>query len=204
MTGRDGLQIGRIRFAESAILAAVVAATCLFLAGCAPSQAGEERVESEQPSEVATIQWTPGSDCGACHAVEADSGTPTLHMEYHQSVSCLNCHNEGSLADAHGQEVAVEQIELKRLKMTNVDEALCLSCHDAGALKEATATSSALSDETGRVVNPHDLPENSDHADLTCLDCHSMHSESDSVDLAASTCLDCHHQGVFECYTCHE
>ena len=58
---------------------------------------------------------------------------------------------------------------------TAVDDAVCASCHNAADLAAKTTESAVLTDSEGTVVNPHDLPENEDHAATKCTSCHKMH-----------------------------
>ena len=72
------------------------------------------------------------------------------------------------------------------------------------ALILATADCTVLTDEEGRVVNPHDLPATAEHQAIVCVDCHKGHTTKDLAETALATCTICHHENVFACYTCHE
>ena len=90
--------------------------------------------------------------------------------------------------------------------VVTVDEATCIACHgelsDVAAL---TADSTALTDDKGTVVNPHERPAGEKHEanPATCTDCHNNHSNDLPKD-AMKYCAQCHHRGTFECGTCHE
>lgn len=68
-----------------------------------------------------------------------------------------------------------------------------------------TADSTALTDDKGTTVNPHERPagEKHDENPTTCTDCHNNHSKDLPKD-AMKYCAQCHHRGTFECGTCHE
>ena len=77
---------------------------------------------------------------------------------------------------------------------------------------EATASASPIpavpqgvvvGDANGLQVDVHNLPANSDHATVTCGDCHTMHNGKDAQKNASKVCTTCHHKNVFECHTCH-
>ena len=74
----------------------------------------------------------------------------------------------------------------------------------AARLVEEVKASTALTDDQGTTVNPHDLPQSASHDTLTCGSCHTMHDEKPLEETAAAACTQCHHQNVYECYTCHE
>ncbi len=68
----------------------------------------------------------------------------------------------------------------------------------------ATADSVVLTDSEGTVVNPHDLPDSTNHNKIVCVDCHKIHdTEADLAKTASKKCTSCHHENVYECYTCH-
>ena len=63
----------------------------------------------------------------------------------------------------------------------------------------------ALTDDKGTTVNPHERPAGEKHDEenpATC-DCHNNHSKDLEKD-AQKYCAQCHHRGVYECGTCHE
>lgn len=83
-------------------------------------------------------------------------------------------------------------------------DADCASCHDLDDIREATKDSAVLTDVNGTVVNPHDLPEVAEHAEVVCAGCHKTHEVTESTaKSAARACASCHHADVYECYTCH-
>ena len=60
-----------------------------------------------------------------------------------------------------------------------------------------TADSTALTDDKGTVVNPHERPagEKHDENPATCTDCHNNHSKDLPKD-AMKYCAQCHHPGA--------
>lgn len=128
----------------------------------------------------------------------------TTHVE-DQGFTCFTCHSDQEgLAEAHNEKKLNSGKEARRLKKTEISSEFCLTCHDANDLIQATTDSQALTDENGTVVNPHDLPVNESHSDLTCVNCHKAHDEEQSLTEASmATCSSCHHTQVFECHTCH-
>jgi hypothetical protein len=106
-----------------------------------------------------------------------------------------------TMAEVHANVTAVSTVKKSSLVNTSVDEAACLTCHDRDALIEATADCTVLTDAQGTVVNPHDLIEGSQHDQVTCEDCHKMHSNDSAA--AYRACVSCHHAEVWECGTCH-
>lgn len=83
-------------------------------------------------------------------------------------------------------------------------DADCASCHSLDDIREATKDSAVLTDVNGTVVNPHDLPEVAEHAEVVCASCHKTHAVAESTAKnAARACASCHHADVYECYTCH-
>lgn len=181
----------------------------LAATGCSPNQSAEAKDESKEPEAAAvSTTWSPDIDCAACHETEAATskdvsclaGTHTMEQEF----TCMTCHiDDTALSSAHANMNSGKTP--KKLKKTEVSQDLCLSCHDQNELAEATAASIILTDDYGKTVNPHAIPENEDHADdVLCTSCHKGHStngiEEDSKDL----CAGCHHANVYECGTCHE
>lgn len=82
-------------------------------------------------------------------------------------------------------------------------DALCLGCHEREALVEAAAECELLTDEKGITVNPHDVPDNEGHAELSCMSCHEVHEPAPVEERAPEVCTDCHHAKVYACGTCH-
>ena len=90
--------------------------------------------------------------------------------------------------------------------VVTVDEATCIACHgEMSEVAALTADSTALTDDKGTTVNPHERPagEKHDENPTTCTDCHNNHSKDLPKD-AMKYCAQCHHRGTFECGTCHE
>jgi Zn finger protein HypA/HybF involved in hydrogenase expression len=81
---------------------------------------------------------------------------------------------------------------------------MCFSSHEEVDLPVLTSAVTVLTDSEGTTVNPHELPTNEKHADITCSSCHKMHNSiSDIPKKAKATCATCHHKDVYECGTCH-
>lgn len=118
-------------------------------------------------------------------------------------LTCASCHEDnGKLANAHKNMNSGKKAT--RLKKTTVSQELCLGCHNIEDLAQATADSTVLTDDNGTVINPHNIPEGSEHGTLTCTDCHKVHEQEKTLAQTAKTaCTSCHHAGVFECNTCH-
>ena len=181
------------RVAFAAIIAAVLAVAALTgtLMGCAPSapasDAGgsgtaaapaEQEAGGDDAMAGQPVNWTMESDCVTCHTAEAASATDS---------ACP----QGVAHEAEG---------------VTVDEATCIACHgDLSEVAALTADSTALTDDKGTVVNPHERPAGEKHEanPATCTDCHNNHSKDLPKD-AMKYCAQCHHRGTFECGTCHE
>lgn len=160
-------------------------------------------------ADVETPQWAVDAgveDCASCHAAAAESTDDDAYLyAEHAGISCFTCHSdEEKLAARHKNATEKRAAKLTQLKKTGVDTDMCLVCHDTAALAEATADSTALTDDKGTTVNPHDLPDVEDHAGISCVSCHQFHVADVDVEAkAASYCMNCHHAGVYECGTCH-
>jgi hypothetical protein len=181
------------------------------LAACAPRIAGTgdsaQRAESDvDDSSELSITWTTALDCSECHGIEAhptNDGAVLAADHSERGLSCTSCHEESDkMLQAH-QNMSSGAVAT-RLKKTVVDPSVCAPCHASETLSAATSMTSVLTDKNGLTVNPHDLPANDDHAKVDCVDCHSMHAETPVDSQAVKKCQSCHHQGVYECYTCHE
>ena len=182
------------RVAFAAIIAAVLAVAALTgtLMGCAPSapasDAGgsgtaaapaEQEAGGDDAMAGQPVNWTMESDCVTCHTAEA--------AEVHDGI-------------AMGDKPAT------KATVVTVDEATCIACHgDLSEVAALTADSTALTDDKGTVVNPHERPAGEKHEanPATCTDCHNNHSKDLPKD-AMKYCAQCHHRGTFECGTCHE
>jgi DNA replicative helicase MCM subunit Mcm2 (Cdc46/Mcm family) len=173
--------------------------------GCVPRQAVEQG-EGMGEELVLSMPWSSDMDCGICHKTELASKDDTAYLyamhTMQPNMDCVDCHDDAA---------ALEQVHLdysaslpERLSKTSADTAACYSCHDTEELATITVASTVLVDDKGTVVNPHDLPVNSDHAVIVCSDCHKTHALRADLDEAAmSVCIGCHHERVFECNTCH-
>ena len=166
--------------------------------------------------------------CVGCHndekiladvhkAVDASSKMPRrLKKTEVAEATCLGCHGNGMIAAPQAEEkVTSTQTDVPSEKpndsgatpdaktaVQETPDAEEVIPHEA--LIAATAASTALTDENGTVVNPHDLPAVEDHASLTCVSCHKGHADDTIEESAMKACVLCHHESVFECYTCHE
>lgn len=194
--------------ARKAVVAGI--ALCLPLAmfawGCAPQAASGQASEGAKADTVEAA-WSPDIDCGTCHTDEASAATDAACLAgYHattQGLECATCHaDETALAEVHKDMNSGKMP--KKLKKTSIDQALCLSCHDQAGLVQKTASSTVLTDEKGTVANPHDLPGNGEHGDVTCTNCHKGHTAETAQKTAPEFCKSCHHENVYECGTCHE
>lgn len=185
---------------------------------------------------IAAVEWPIDGDCTACHTKEAfdleaapaepdvkeakdteatdassqeaaDDAVPCAdYIAIHSAFGCAVCHADEKLGELHDG-VAADDKMPKKLKKTKVDAEICLVCHESyDALAEKTADSQALVDDNGTVVNPHALPDVTDHEPISCVDCHTVHKDADKpvTEKAKDKCLSCHHENVFECGTCHE
>ncbi|MEY8561748.1 cytochrome c3 family protein [Eggerthellaceae bacterium 3-80] len=195
-------------------LIALIASAAFF--GCAPqerdlSETGENAsaVKGEDAQDNSTqgvaFTWTAESDCAMCHDKEASSQQDSAcTASQHADLTCATCHaDEAGLVAAHeGAEMGSDKAA-SALVTTSVDDAVCQSCHDQAELATKTAECTVLTDSEGTVVNPHQLPENEDHAATECISCHKMHSTTAVDKTATRYCKSCHHTDVYSCYTCH-
>lgn len=218
--------MGRLGRVASGVfgLVAVLVLACLLaspVSGLAasdkPADASSETAAKDDGEKKAPLEtWDTDLDCASCHEGEAqDVSNKACLVSMHSFVECTVCHNQGTVLqqrhDNPGKRLPT------RLKKTSVEDAVCLTCHagaDANeadeadeamsALAEATSKSEVLTDKNGRVVNPHDIPENVGHKELACTKCHKLHDDEADLDkLARLTCTGCHHDNVYACGTCH-
>lgn len=183
----------RLVFAAVCLAMLAVAALTATLLGCSPSQptadtglgaAAEQNVGEASSDDAAAgqpVNWTMESDCVTCHTDEA------------------------VLSQAHDG-VAMGDKPATKPSVVTVDEATCIACHgELSEMAALTADSTALTDDKGTTVNPHERPagEKHDENPTTCTDCHNNHSKDLPKD-AMKYCAQCHHRGTFECGTCHE
>lgn len=195
------------RASKSATLTVLVCAgilLCASLGACAPSTASTNDATGVSEADGA-FTWSPDASCDTCHSVEQESfGNAECTAALHEAVPCVTCHVEGDAIVAVHEGATVDSKQPKRLKKTAVEETVCLSCHNVDELKSATASSTVLTDDEGKTVNPHDLPEVADHESILCSTCHKMHGGDGIETESQDTCLSCHHKNVYECKTCHD
>lgn len=200
-----------------------------FDTDCAPCHA--EQVDALTAGDHAALPCsTCHTDEGALAAVhdaaEPDAKLPTrLKKTDVEQTVCLACHGDGGAAWTDAGTETPEDGTAKAASSASADEGAVAAkktsaVGDEGAaggtddmldgqsaitmLVAATADSTALTDSSGTVVNPHDLPAVKDHDSITCTTCHDVHDpEPDAAKTASKKCLSCHHEGVYECYTCH-
>jgi hypothetical protein len=185
-----------------------VAAVCAFLLlvlACSPRH---ELVETTtgMDFEVESPEWSISSDCSSCHTAEAKSAN-NLQTAYakHSDQTCIACHSDASsnLAKAHEKYMTAKRPS--KLKRTEVSNDTCISCHTVEEIIAQTADVVTLVDKNGLVVNPHDVPQTTEHLkSITCANCHNVHSTVAYIEAAKKTCLGCHHADIYECGTCHE
>lgn len=129
----------------------------------------------------------------------------------HKDISCIDCHDDTvDLKTAHSSVSLDDQpASVSELKLVKVSDGTCLECHVSwNDLASKTTSFTLLSDVNGTIVNPHAILTNyngeGNHDGIGCANCHKMHSSERYVDSAQKKCQSCHHDGVYECYTCHE
>lgn len=181
---------------------------------------------SPRPSvaDSASTWADDAGDCLVCHTRQADAATKEdALITKHAMLDCVACHDDdATLAKMHKTAEEGQRIP-KTLKQTSVPNEACLACHqvsssddEAAANKASAAKSDAskpsipaipagvtIADANGLEVDVHALPENSDHATVTCGSCHTMHATKSAEKTTAKVCGTCHHKNVFECHTCH-
>jgi hypothetical protein len=199
-------------------LLAIGAVAVLFLmilaAACAPRQSApsDTGADGQVDSGIEGLNapaWSTASDCASCHVSNQESRESSQMLAAqptHASSNCVVCHDdEAKLKLAHANATSAPAAEIQKLRKSTVSSESCLSCHESPEeLAAATVSSTALTDKNGLTVNPHQLPENEDHAGINCGNCHVMHKESVLDDASKKFCLSCHHQDVFVgCTTCH-
>lgn len=197
-----------LRAAAAATVAmALIAGGLLWaMTGCAPKQGVAGQDASSDETAKVDFTWSADSDCAMCHSTESDSliDASCEISASHGQLACSSCHTDtAGLEEAHEGVDPGNYKAPKRLKDSEVPKEACLSCHDPEDMIAATSDLAILTDDNGTTVNPHDLPENEEHADITCGKCHAMHEAGDPQADAPGVCASCHHAGVYECYTCH-
>lgn len=196
----------------ASFVAACGLAAVLGLAACSPQNAEETPASPDVAGTAseAAFAWSYDSDCSMCHATETSSMEDAACLastHAAQGNTCQTCHSdEAGLSEAHVD--ATAELAAKRatkLRSTTIEEKACLACHGSyEELAEKTAASTVLTDAEGKVVNPHAIPENEDHAATDCSSCHAMHSSEPASETAPDYCISCHHANVFACHTCHD
>ena len=208
------------RLVVLAVLGVVLALTAAMwtLAGCAPKAEPSAPAASEQKDgnggssamDGQPVNWTMDSDCSMCHTGEAASATdascPQASAHEAEGVTCVQCHTDEAVLSTEHADVKFGDKAATKATVVTVDPETCISCH--GTMEEMaakTADSTALTDDKGTTVNPHDVPSNEKHEEnpATCTDCHNNHSKDLPKD-SMRYCAQCHHRGTFECGTCHE
>lgn len=191
-------------------------ALCLALvvaAGCTPKE-NNDKPTTTSGSATQTIAWSPEADCSTCHAAQDCKGnqpeTTIGAIHEKQGVACVDCHETAEMEKVHEEHGDSGRTPTK-LMYSEVSETSCLQseCHvSKDALAEKTANVTSIADKNGLVVNPHNLPASktpgTGHDSIDCLDCHTVHEDSNIAESAKATCLECHHADVFECGTCHQ
>ena len=195
------------RLVVLAVLGVVLALTAAMwtLAGCAPKAEPSAPAASEQKDgnggssamDGQPVNWTMDSDCSMCHTSEAESAT---------DAACPQATTDEAVLSTEHADVKFGDKPASKPTMVTVDPATCESCH--GTLEDMaakTADSTALTDDKGTTVNPHERPAGEKHEEnpATCTDCHNNHSKDLPKD-SMRYCAQCHHRGTFECGTCHE
>lgn len=195
------------------ICSAFLAAAALWLVSTLPLRAQEE---SNPPASSDRATYVGAQACQKCHAEQSDGWARNPHhgaeVSGHpagKAVACESCHGPASLhVAADGDEDDPRFATLVNLKKAKPAEAsaVCVSCH-----------------RTSEQMHW----EQSTHAqnDVTCANCHSVHSPKDpggqmllSAVNATQQCVKCHHdkrselahtahmpikEGSMTCADCH-
>lgn len=132
-----------------------------LVSGCAPQQTTLDNAGTAESATVGTaataFEWSPEADCATCHVKQASSTADAQCLaSTHEDSACNSCHSDSEgLQNVH-EGVASAEVELTRLKKTDIDSSYCLTCHDSyEALAGKTVDSQACTDKNGLVVNPH-------------------------------------------------
>ncbi len=159
-------------------------------------------LSADEAADKGTMAWSPDMKCAECHPHQVKSMTDpgrlvSVHVE-NGFDECISCHEPETLKQVH-ENVTSGKAFIKARRYPN---AFCLKCHGPiEDLAARTADSKALTDTKGRVVNPHDIPQNEKHYKTDeCATCHKMHKKTPDV---VRSCTGCHHTGEFVCGTCH-
>jgi len=182
--------------------------------GCAPRTGGDSTVDPVETEDQYAVDftWAPESNCVVCHKTEGDLLLQTeaaAHIN-EQGNLCVDCHDPAEISGLHAGKTSESKTPIRLMK-TEVPEEACLAsgCHIKSDLVAKTASTTALTDREGTVVNPHDLPDNEFHQNplnVTCVNCHTMHKETVIQEDAYNFCTGgCHHDQVFKCGEyCHQ
>ncbi|MGI1659697.1 MAG: cytochrome c3 family protein [Desulfitobacterium sp.] len=211
---------------KGALIQTMLLVLIALVFGCAPSTAVNSNENSSQANGANTgkngsspeasvsdpyavkFTWETTADCSVCHQKESQSFADTaISSDLHstQGLTCTTCHTDLSALTTVHEGVTSSSKTPIRLRSTKVEQATCLNCHESlESLAQKSVGSTALTDSKGTVVNPHALPENSDHAIISCVSCHKMHTGEAVEKTAKDLCVSCHHEKVFACYTCHD
>ncbi len=142
--------------------------------------------------------------CDACHDKQIQSMTDSaMHASAHAKKgigTCTSCHDEAKLKESHANVVPGKK---KFVNPRKYSPDFCLKCHGTYTdLARRTANSKVLTDNKGRVVNPHDIPKTPKHGKIAeCSMCHKEHKKNPEI---MRNCTGCHHTGEFSCGTCHK
>lgn len=195
----------------SLVLLVFMVVLVLALAACAPRQAATGEADGSDEGEQAlnVPVWSLASKCINCHSMEADSADDSstlygFHVSTGSEEPCITCHNEEELLIKVHKTYYASTPSVEGLTKTQVSSEQCLSCHSLDEIARTTSEVILLTDINGKVVNPHQLPQGSDHESINCSDCHKMHTDKTLLpETAMGVCVSCHHEKVFECGTCH-
>lgn len=194
-----------------AVVVSLIVGAMALAVGCAPQQSSPGDGEKKAGSDNATqATWSMSGDCMTCHTTEGkemtngDSGA-CLHAKESQ-LTCVSCHtDEKGLAKAHEKATATDTMP-KRLNETTISVDTCKNaqCHNVSQEEYLALTAgSMLTDEKGTTVDPHEvIGRTPGHEDITCVSCHTMHTDDRKAD-SKGLCSSCHHTNVYECNTCH-
>jgi hypothetical protein len=192
------------------LIAGFLLVAVIGLAACAPREAPS--VQEPEAELVVEVNWTPDTECAACHATESESfANAACLAAKHADLECSGCHEDQTALTGVHQGVTTAVAKPKALQVSSVQEGTCLTsgCHAADSLDGLVALtqgSAVLIDERGNAVNPHEMPSSTPKhlaESMTCTDCHTVHGE-EGYEAAKIYCYNCHHHKVFECGTCHK
>ncbi len=194
------------------LLLGIVLGTVILLLACSPQQGasnGSDEGSGQENGTATPIEWTVETDCGSCHTNEQVTAEEYPCEAAEETGSkCVICHvsDEAEMQKIH-EGVTTEDTVPKRLKETEVSDETCLECHygTREALIAATDGVAVVTDTNGLSLNPHNPGSaGTTHTTITCASCHDPHDTVEVQEKAQAECESCHHQGVFECYTCHD